>query len=51
MIEQRISLSTLKVATPHIDVLPGPLGSPGGTLGLIEKSISPLKLTNGNPQM
>jgi hypothetical protein len=42
MIEQRISLSTLKVATSHMDVLLGPLSSQGGTLGLGEKSISPL---------
>ena len=40
MIGQRISLSTLKVATLHIDVLPGPLSGPGGTLGLVEKSQS-----------
>lgn len=51
MIGQRICLSTLKVATLHIDVLLGPLGSPGGTLELVEKSISPLKLTSGNPQL
>jgi hypothetical protein len=51
MIGQRICLSTLKVATLHMDVLLGPLSSQGGTLGLIEKSISLLKLTSGNPQM
>lgn len=51
MIGQRICLSTLKVATPHMDVLLGPLSGQGETLGLIEKSISPLKLTSGNPQM
>jgi hypothetical protein len=42
MIEQRICLSTLKVATSHIDVLLCPLSSQGGTLGLVEKSQSVL---------